>query len=87
MISFIIRETIACAGRLDGALEGSGPKEGASRQEQDLDGIKSAGMVQLQLQQSWRGTSSILAWPGPDEMDAKLREAVDSQMTSFWSAV
>ena len=64
-----------------------GRKEGAPGKEQDLDGIKSAGMVQLQLQQSWRGTSSILTWPDPDEMDAKLLEAVDSQMTSFWSAV
>jgi len=68
MISFIFRETIACAGRLARALEGSGPKEGASRQEQSLNGIKSAGMVQLQLQQSWRGTSSTLAWPGLDGM-------------------
>jgi len=64
-----------------------GRKEGAPGKEQDLDGIKSAGMVQLQLQQSWRGTSSTLAWPGPEGMDAKLRKAVDSQMTSFWSAV
>ena len=56
VISAIFREIIACVGRLDRALEGSGPKEGASRQEQDLNSIKSAGMVQLQLQQSWRGT-------------------------------
>jgi len=60
LISAIFRETIAFAGRLARALEGSGPKEGAPGKEQDLDGIKSAGMVQLQLQQSWRGTSSTL---------------------------
>jgi len=88
VISAIFRETIASAGRLARALEGSGPKRRRSR--------AGAGSGKHYGRHGATPASGELAGYiihpgvariGREEIDAKLRKAVDSQMTSLWSAV